>query len=92
LLSKKDLSDAFATKVLDMEWGHEKCSYRRAMARLKICQSTPGGNLALLRQAEEDAYNAGSTPPDVFKAKQKLVSQIEAEIKRLKKKNQVNFS
>ena len=48
--------------------------------------------MALLRQAEEDAYNAGSTPPDVFKAKQKLVSQIEAEIKRLKKKNQVNFS
>lgn len=46
--------------------------------------------LALLRQAEDDAYNAGSTPPEVFKAKQKLVSQIEAEIKRLKKKNQAD--
>jgi hypothetical protein len=86
------LSETFATNVLEMEWGHEKCSYRRAMARLKICQSTPGGNLALLRQAEDDAYNAGSTPPGVFKAKQKLVSQIEAEIKRLKKKNQADFS
>jgi len=41
-------SEAFASKVLDIEWGHEKCSYRRAMARLKNSQSKPQGNVALL--------------------------------------------
>jgi hypothetical protein len=86
------LSEAFATKVLNMEWGHEKCSYRRAMARLKISQSMPGGDPGLLRQAEEDAYNAGNAPRDVFKAKQNLLSQIGAEIKRLKRNNQAKFS
>eukprot|EP00956_Cyclotella_meneghiniana_P008832 scaffold12103_cov21-Cyclotella_meneghiniana.AAC.1 len=34
------LSEECASRALDMECGHEKCSYRRAIARLKISQST----------------------------------------------------
>ena len=85
-------SEDCASKVLDMEWGHEKCSYRRAIARLKISQSKSGGNIALLRKAKDDVLNAGKTPPATMKATQKLMAQIEAEIKNLKKTERKNFS
>lgn len=85
-------SEACAARVLDIEWGHEKCSYRRAMAQYKICQSTPGGDLILLRKAYDDILNAGRTPPATLKATQKLMSQIDAGIKRLEKKQQKQFS
>jgi hypothetical protein len=85
-------SEGLATKVLDIEWGQEKCSYRRAMARLKISQTTAGGDLVLLRKAEKDVLNAGMTPPSTLKATQKLMAQIESEIKRLKKKEEKKFS
>ena len=84
-------SETFATSVLDIEWGQEKCSYRRAMARFKISQ-TGGGDLVLLRKAQEDVLNAGMTPPSTLKATQKLMAQIEVEIKRLKRKEQKKFS
>jgi len=79
-------SEATATKVLDIEWGHEKCSYRRAMARIKISQST-GGDLILLKKAFKDVLNC--TPSATS---QKLVVQMESEIKRLEKKERKQFS
>ena len=85
-------SEEYATKVLDIEWGHEKCSYRRAMARFKISQTSEGGNLTLLRKAKKDVLNAGKTPPSTLKATQKLYQQIENEIKRLEKKERREFS
>ncbi len=85
-------SEAFASKVLDIELGHEKCSYRRAIARLKISQSKPWGNLALLGKAKSDALNAGRTPPSTLKATQKLFAQIEAEVKRIEKKGRRQFN
>jgi tetratricopeptide (TPR) repeat protein len=85
-------SEVFASKVLDIEWGQEKCSYRRALARLKMSQAKPGGNLALLRKAMSDVLNAGRTPPSTLRATQKLLSQIEAEIKKVEKKEQRQFS
>jgi hypothetical protein len=84
-------SEVFASKVLDIEWGHEKCSYRRALARLKISQTTPGGNLALLRNARSDALNSGTTSPSSRRAVQILLSQIESEIKMIEKKGRRQF-
>lgn len=85
-------SETCATKVLDIELGHEKCSYRRAMARFKISLTTPGGDLTFLRKAKKDVLNAGKTPPSTLKATQKLMFQINAEIKRLEKKERKQFS
>jgi len=85
-------SEAFASKVLEIEWGHEKCSYRRAMARFKISQATSGGDLVLLGKAKDDVLNAGRTPPSTLKASQKLMSQIDAEVKRLEKIERKQFS
>ena len=74
---------------LEIEWGHVKCSYRRAIARFKISQGTSGGDLILLRKAKEDVLNAGGASP---KAAEKLMSQIENEIKRLEKRERKHFS
>ena len=80
------LSEECASRALDMEWGHEKCSYRRAIARLKISQST-GGNVGLLRKAKSDVLNAARGPSTT-----KLLQQIEAEIEKLKKSERNKFS
>jgi len=85
-------SEEYATKVLDIEWGHEKCSYRRAMARFKISQGSEGGDLILLRKAKRDVLNAGRTPPSTLQATQKLLQQIGNEIKRLETKERRQFS
>jgi hypothetical protein len=85
-------SEAFASKILDIEWGQEKCSYRRALARLKISQEKSGGDLALLRKAMSGVLNAGRTPPSTQRATQKLLSQIEEEIKKVEKKERRQFS
>lgn len=85
-------SEALASIVLDIEWGHEKCSYRRAMARFKISQATDGGDLILLRKAKKDVMNGARTPPSTLKATQKLMFQINDEIKRLEKKEGKKFS
>jgi hypothetical protein len=84
-------SEVFASKVLDIEWGHEKCSYRRALARLKISRTTPGRNLALLQNARSDALNSGATSPSSRRAVQILLSQIESDIKMIEKKGRRQF-
>lgn len=76
-----------ASKALELEWGHNKCSYRRALARLKISQSTPSGDLKRLRQAMKDVLNA-----DPGNATKILLLQVEVEIKKVEKRERNHFS
>ncbi len=69
-----------------MEWGHSKCSYRLAMARLQISKVTPRGDLTRLRKAKKDVLNA-----DIGNATRKLLLQIEAEINRLEQRERNQF-
>jgi len=76
-----------AGKGLDAEWGHNKCSYRRAMARLQISLITKGGDLDRIRGAKKDVIN--SDPGD---ATRKLLLRIEKEEKRLGQRERQHFS
>jgi len=80
-------SEDTATKALDLEWGHNKSSYRRAMARLKISQNTSSGDISRLRKAKEDVLNA-----DPGNAARNLLLRIEAEIQKLGSKERKKFS
>eukprot|EP00978_Attheya_sp_CCMP212_P033039 scaffold131592_cov60-Attheya_sp.AAC.4 len=77
-LKKKEYLEAerVATKALDMDWSHIKCSYRWAMARLQISKSaSSGGDLTRPRGARKDTLNA-----DPIDATRKLLqSRIENE-------------
>jgi hypothetical protein len=89
-LKKKEYvkAETVATNALDLEWGHGKCSYRRALARYNISlNDTPVGNLTKLREAKKDILNA-----DIDPATRTLLKKIEREISRLEKKQQKNFS
>eukprot|EP00537_Pseudo-nitzschia_pungens_P017150 CAMPEP_0172405678 /NCGR_PEP_ID=MMETSP1061-20121228/67790_1 /TAXON_ID=37318 /ORGANISM="Pseudo-nitzschia pungens, Strain cf. pungens" /LENGTH=438 /DNA_ID=CAMNT_0013140965 /DNA_START=195 /DNA_END=1511 /DNA_ORIENTATION=- len=88
-LKTKDYHDAerIAGRGLDAEWGHGKCSYRRAMARLHISLDTQGGDLSRLKGASKDILN--SDPGD---ATWKLLLRIKKEIKRLEEKELREFS
>jgi tetratricopeptide (TPR) repeat protein len=88
-LKKKEYLEAerVATKALDMDWSHNKCSYRRAMARLQISKSaSSGGDLARLRGAKKDVING-----DPIDATRKLLQRIENEIDRIEKKDHARF-
>mmetsp|Transcript_6053 Transcript_6053/g.9598 ORF Transcript_6053/g.9598 Transcript_6053/m.9598 type:complete len:253 (+) Transcript_6053:542-1300(+) len=89
LFKKKDFlqSESVVSQALEMEWGHSKCSYRRAMACFRISQSTPGGDLKRLRQAKKDVLNA-----DISKSTRDLFLRLEAEIKKIEKEEQKRFS
>ena len=76
-----------AGKGLSAQWGHGKCSYRRAMARLHISLNTNGGDLPRLKGALDDVLN--SDPGD---ATRKLLLRIETEKKRQEKRERQKFS
>jgi hypothetical protein len=76
-----------AGRGLSVEWDHSKCSYRRAMARLKISLATSGGDLKRIRGALEDIVNG--TPGD---ATRKLLERIERERGKLEKRQREFFS
>mmetsp|Transcript_5103 Transcript_5103/g.5799 ORF Transcript_5103/g.5799 Transcript_5103/m.5799 type:complete len:397 (+) Transcript_5103:132-1322(+) len=80
-------AETAAGKGLAVEWGHSKCSYRRAMARLQISLNTEGGDLPRLRKASSDVIN--SDPGD---ATRKLLLRIEKEEKKLRKRERPHFS
>lgn len=88
-LKTKEYHDAeiFAGRGLEAEWGHGKCSYRRAMARLHISLNTGGGDLSLLREASKDVLN--SDPGD---ATQKLLLRIKKERKKIEEQERQKFS
>ena len=75
-----------ASKGLDAEWGHNKCSYRRAMARLQMSPGTQGGDFPQIRGAMKDVIN--SDPGD---ATRKLLLRIEKEVKRLGRRERHHF-
>jgi len=87
-LKKKEYhhAESVASKALDIEWGHDKCSYRRAKARLHVSQSSPNGDLTRLRAAKKDILNMHPSEET-----RKLLLKVMAEIKRLEKKEQQQF-
>jgi hypothetical protein len=88
-LKKKLYHDAetVAGRGLETEWGHAKCSYRIAMARLHISLNTNGGDLPRLRKAKKDVLN--SDPGD---ATRKLLLRIKKEETKLEKRGRNQFS
>ena len=80
-------AETVAGRGLDTEWGYNKCSYRRATARVQISLNTSGGNLPRLRGARKDVVNC-----DIGDAARKMLLRIEKEIKRLEKREQQKFS
>jgi len=88
-LKKKLYHDAetMTGRGLEAEWGHDKCSYRRAMARLHISLNTSGGDLPRLGGAQNDVLN--SEPGD---ATRKLLLRIDKEKKKLEQRERQHFS
>ena len=80
-------AESVATKALDIQWDHGKCSYRRAMARYQIHLSTSGGDIKRLREAMKDVVNA-----DPSDATRTLLNKIEKEIARAELKQRGAFS
>ena len=76
-----------AGRGLSIQWGHSKCSYRRAMARLCISLATKGGDLNRIRGALQDVLNGA--PGD---ATRELLERIEREKRRLEKRQRERFS
>ena len=75
-----------AGKGLDAKWGHNKCAYRRAMARLQISLNTNGGDLTRLRGAIKDVI---STDPS--EQTRVLLLRLEHEKKKLEKRERKKF-
>jgi len=85
-------SEEYATKALDIEWGHEKCSYRRAIARFKISQSSEGGDLILLRKAKCDVFNAGKLLHLLFRLLKGCSNRLTTRSKGWRRKNVNNLA
>ena len=88
-IKKKLYHDAetIAGRGLEIEWGHAKCSYRIAMARLHISLETNDGDLPRIRKARKDVLN--SDPGD---ATRKLLLRIKKEETKLEKRDRNRFS
>lgn len=81
-------AEATATKGLDVECNHAKCSYRRAMARLQISHNTRCGDLPRLQGAMQDLVNSDRED----NATRKLYLKVEKEKKRLGDLERKTFS
>jgi len=89
-LKKKEYTKtvSVATKALDIEWDHDKCSYRRAMALYQISlKKKPGGDIIRLRQAMKDILNGDH----FLDATVNLMKKIETELARLERKQRAGF-
>ena len=81
---KKNLyhqAETAASKSLNLEPNHTKALYRRATARLKIGQNRRAFNRKLIEDAREDVLRC-----DPNDATRKLLAKIDAEMKRLEKR------
>lgn len=89
-LSKKKLyheAETTSGKGINAEWGHSKCSYRRAMARLQISFNTNGSDLPRIRDVKKDVINS-----DPRNATRKFLFRIKKEEKRPGKRERTHSS
>ena len=81
-------SETSASRVLEVDDGHEKALFRRASARYEL--GNIRGDMSILRAAEQDLTRMPFSPtPD--KANAKLMDKIRARMKRLETKQKERF-
>jgi tetratricopeptide (TPR) repeat protein len=75
-------AETVTSKALSIDSMNEKCSYRRATARLEISLNTPGGDMTQLNGAMSDVLNMDHSS----NSQRKLFLRIETEQKRLQER------
>jgi tetratricopeptide (TPR) repeat protein len=75
-------AETVTSKALSIDSTNEKCSYRRATARLEISLNTPGGDVTQLNGAMADILNMDHSSNSL----RKLFLRIETEQKRLQER------